>query len=218
MPAHSENLPAPTRRARPRVERGANAALFGLLAASVLTLFLQPLWSITARIPASYDEGWNAYHAAAAIGGGTLYPPRSALISDNYPPLSFYVVGALGHLVGDNIIAGRFIALASLLVVAGNVFFVLRALGEAPNRIGIRGIVAPGLRRNVFPRLCRDGRTTVVWPRTDDRRARHLPAAAWTNAAVLSGITRAGINGGWRVREDQPGPIAAGRADLVRDP
>lgn len=102
-----------------------------IFVAAVAALYLQPLSSITTRIPASYDEGWNAYNAEAAIGGGLLYPPRDALIADNYPPVSFYVVGGLGRLVGDDIIAGRLIALASLLVVAGNIFLVLRTL-DAP--------------------------------------------------------------------------------------
>lgn len=109
---------------------------FWVFAAAVAALYLQPLYSITARIPASYDEGWNAYNAAAAIGGGMLYPPRDALISDNYPPLSFYVVGGLGQLVGDDIISGRLIAAASLLVVAVNVFLALRALDAQPLECG----------------------------------------------------------------------------------
>jgi len=112
--------------------------VFGL---AVLTLYLQPLWSITVRVPASYDEGWNAYHAAAAIGGGMLYPSREGLISNNYPPLSFYVVGALGRLSGDNIIAGRLIALASLVAVAGNIFLVLRALGAARAQSGFGALL-----------------------------------------------------------------------------
>lgn len=99
-----------------------------IFAAAAAVFYLQPLWSIMARVPASYDEGWNAYNAAAAIDGGRLYPPPGALIADNYPPVSFYVVGGLGRLIGDNIIAGRLIALASLVIVAGNVFLVLRAL------------------------------------------------------------------------------------------
>ncbi len=113
-------------------ERRAGAAAFWIFAVVVAALYLPLLWSIAARIPASYDEGWNAYNAEAAIGGGMLYPPRDALIADNYPPLSFYVVGGLGRLVGDDIIAGRLIAAASLLVVAGNVFLVLRALDAQP--------------------------------------------------------------------------------------
>lgn len=122
-------------------ERRAGAAAFWIFAVVVAALYLPLLWSIAARIPASYDEGWNAYNAEAAIGGGMLYPPRDALIADNYPPLSFYVVGGLGRLVGDDIIAGRLIAAASLLVVAGNVFLVLRALDAQPLDCGFGALL-----------------------------------------------------------------------------
>jgi hypothetical protein len=44
--------------------------------------------------------------------------------------LSFYIVGLLGKVVGDNIIAGRAVALAGMLIVAGNVYFWLRAAGS----------------------------------------------------------------------------------------
>jgi hypothetical protein len=137
---NNETLPVPEVHASSSWEP-AGAGVLWLVVVAVLALFLQPLWSITVRVPASYDEGWNAYHAAAAIGGGMLYPPREALISNNYPPLSFFVVGALGHLVGDNIIAGRLIALASLLVVAGNIFLVPRALGAARAQSGFGALL-----------------------------------------------------------------------------
>ncbi len=114
--------------------------VLAVFAAAVAALYLQPLWSITTRIPASYDEGWNAYNAEAAIGG-QLYPPPDALIADNYPPVSFYVVGGLGRLVGDDIVAGRLIALASLLIVAGNIFLVLRALDARPLASGFASLV-----------------------------------------------------------------------------
>ena len=48
-------------------------------------------------MPANYSEGWHAYRADAALAGGVLYPAPDALTSNNYPPLSFYVVGALGR-------------------------------------------------------------------------------------------------------------------------
>ena len=115
--------------------------MLGLLVVAVLALYLQPLWSITVRVPVSYNEGWNAYHAETAIAGGMLYPPRDALISNNYPPLSFYVVGALGRLAGDNVIAGRFVALVSLLVVAGNIALVLRALGATRTESGFAALL-----------------------------------------------------------------------------
>ena len=137
----------------PETGRGHARVMLALaiFAAAVATLYLQPLWSITTRVPASYDEGWNAYNAAAAIGGGMLYPPRDALITDNYPPVSFYVVGGLGRVVGDDIIAGRLIALASLVVVAGNVFLVLRTLAAPPLACGFASLLFLAYTGAFFP-------------------------------------------------------------------
>lgn len=44
------------------------------------------------------NEGWNAYFADAAMGKMPLYPSASQLITNNYPPLSFYIVGSIGRL------------------------------------------------------------------------------------------------------------------------
>jgi len=42
----------------------------------------------------NFNEPWNAYFADEAIRGEKLYPSRDQFITNNYPPLSFYVVGA----------------------------------------------------------------------------------------------------------------------------
>jgi hypothetical protein len=47
------------------------------------------------------------------MSGAPLYSGANALFFDNYPPLSFYLVGALGKLLGDNIVAGRCVSLIS---------------------------------------------------------------------------------------------------------
>ncbi len=85
-------------------------------------LLLGPLLTIPLHIPLSYNEGWNAYFDLRAVHPrmGPLYPPAGSLVFNNYPPLSFYLVGIVGnHGVGDLIAAGRTVALASLLVCAG---------------------------------------------------------------------------------------------------
>lgn len=66
----------------------------------------------------NYNEGWNAYHAVAVFGDAPLYPAAGSLFPNNYPPLSFAIVGALGHLTGDPIFAGRWISLVSFLWLA----------------------------------------------------------------------------------------------------
>ncbi len=88
------------------------------------------LWRAAAvlclRVPLDPNEGWNAYHAAAAMAGHGLYPEPASFMTDNYPPLSFYAVGVLGRAVGDNIVAGRILSLASFLFVSCGVAVLAR--------------------------------------------------------------------------------------------
>ncbi|MGH6889418.1 MAG: glycosyltransferase family 39 protein [Rhizomicrobium sp.] len=74
------------------------------------------------------NEGWNAYHAAAAVAGRGLYPPPGNLMFNNYPPLSFFLIGSLGTLVGDQIVAGRIVSLLSFVLVCAFAAAILRSL------------------------------------------------------------------------------------------
>jgi hypothetical protein len=103
----------------------------GLLTAAWLEAFIAPTFTLFRQIPNGYNEGWNAYWAYTAWHGGQLYPPLDGPISNNYPPLSFYVAGALGHLLGDDIFAGRLLALVSLMVIAVSLGLWLRASGSS---------------------------------------------------------------------------------------
>ncbi|ESA38271.1 membrane protein [Leptolyngbya sp. Heron Island J] len=89
-------------------------------------LLLQPIVELVAIVPKNYNEGWNAFHSAHALGPENLYPKADQLFSNNYPPLSFYLVGGLGAVMGDGIIAGRLVALGSLLLVTASIFLILR--------------------------------------------------------------------------------------------
>lgn len=112
------------------MRRALNAgALFYGLALAALTavtaaLLLRAGLAIPAHVPRDPDEGWNAYLAMAAMRGAPLYP--HGLMTDNYPPLSFYIVGTLARLTGDAILAGRMLSLAALLGVAGGIALLLR--------------------------------------------------------------------------------------------
>ena len=90
-------------------------AWIGTIAAVV---FAQRIVQLPIRASLNYNEGWNAYQAAHAFGPEALYPSLGATFSNNYPPLSFYIVGGLGQLIGDNIIAGRIISLLALCAIA----------------------------------------------------------------------------------------------------
>ena len=101
------------------------AALLILLAAA------SRLWLIPVHLGLDPNEGWNGYQALRAMGAGPLYPPPGAMTGNNYPPLSFFVVGGLGRLVGDPIVAGRLLSLASVLAIAAAIAAILRRLGTA---------------------------------------------------------------------------------------
>lgn len=83
--------------------------------------------TIFLHVPLDPNEGWNAYHAMEAMSGGGLYPPGGGFMFNNYPPLSFYIVGALGK-TGDHILAGRILSLLATLGVSGGVFTALRIM------------------------------------------------------------------------------------------
>jgi hypothetical protein len=47
---------------------------------------------------------------SAVLAGGPLYFPPDALLTNNYPPLSFYLLAPLAGLLGDAVFAGRLVA------------------------------------------------------------------------------------------------------------
>jgi hypothetical protein len=97
------------------------------LAFAAASLLLRDALAIAAHVPLDPDEGWNAYLARAAVTGSPLYPQN--LMINNYPPLSFYIVGALGTITGDPIVAGRLLSLIAFFAVAGAITVILREMG-----------------------------------------------------------------------------------------
>ncbi|HEY5239287.1 MAG TPA: glycosyltransferase family 39 protein [Rhizomicrobium sp.] len=91
------------------------------------------LWRVVATIglhvPLDPNEGWNAYHAMRAMSGAPLYPGAHSFLVNNYPPLSFYVVGTFGRALGDNIIAGRILSLLGFFATSAGIFVAARAMG-----------------------------------------------------------------------------------------
>jgi hypothetical protein len=95
-------------------------------AVSLLLLLLFPFLAfdilrIRYAAPIDSNEGWNAIHAGRVFAGEPLYTPLIGLplIPVNYPPLSFFIIGAIGSLTGSPLLTGRVVSLVSLLVVAG---------------------------------------------------------------------------------------------------
>ncbi|CAA7620430.1 hypothetical protein [Magnetospirillum sp. SS-4] len=76
-------------------------------------------------------EGWNAYHQARAIAGQSLYKAGSPYFFNNYPPLSFYMVGALSVPLGDVILAGRLASLAAVIALCLGVAGIVRSAGAS---------------------------------------------------------------------------------------
>jgi hypothetical protein len=99
------------------------------IALGAIATFIVPLAQLFREIPRNYNEGWNAFWAEAALREGALYASADSLVSNNYPPLSFLIVGRIGRLLGDNIIAGRIVSLASLAVLVAAACLWLRATG-----------------------------------------------------------------------------------------
>ena len=100
--------------------------------ALVVFVAIHLVW-LTYRLPIPLEiftnEAWNAWHAVAATGARTLYPAKDELIINNYTPLSFYLVGYVGKLLGDVMLAGRLIALASTIAIAAMVYHIVRQFG-----------------------------------------------------------------------------------------
>jgi hypothetical protein len=107
---------------------------FGLamLALGVLVTLVTPVSLVFRTVSRNYNEGWNAFWADAAVAGnGSLYASGESLITNNYPPLSFHLVGRIGQFVGDNVIAGRLVSLASFAVLILTASLWLRAVGTS---------------------------------------------------------------------------------------
>ena len=97
--------------------------------AVIVALSASRLWLLPMHFSPDPNEGWNAFQALRATGAGLLYPPADALTGNNYPPLSFLLIGAIGRLMGDQIIAGRLVALGSVIGIAGLIAVIVRRLG-----------------------------------------------------------------------------------------
>jgi Dolichyl-phosphate-mannose-protein mannosyltransferase len=100
-----------------------------LLYAIAILAFTWPVYRAFLNIEITDNEGWNAYFADAAMGKMPLYPSTAQLITNNYPPLSFYIVGLAGRLIGDAVLAGRLLSLISVIAIATAIALSVRRLG-----------------------------------------------------------------------------------------
>lgn len=98
-----------------------------MLAIAAVCLMALPASLLFSHVPRLYNEGWNAFIAQRAMSGDALYPPAGSTVFNNYPPLSFYVVGSLGLVLGDDILAGRIVSWLSLGWVTASLFSIVRS-------------------------------------------------------------------------------------------
>jgi hypothetical protein len=102
-----------------------------MLTAAAIVVLAKPLALLFRFVPRSYNEGWNAFWAEAVAHRSALYVSADSLIANNYPPVSFYLVGLVGRATGDNIIAGRLVSLGSFVALLVAVYLFLRAVRAA---------------------------------------------------------------------------------------
>jgi hypothetical protein len=120
-----------------RFDTRAQIVLLALLA----TYFLVwPVWRAQFPMEIAQNEGWNAYHADAAMGAAPLYPSPDTLIVNNYPPLSFYALGWLGKLFGDALYVGRVLSLIATVGLGALIARVVLQLGGGGAGAAIGGL------------------------------------------------------------------------------
>ena len=90
------------------------------------------------------NEGWTAYHAADAASGRALYPAPGGLVYNNYPPLGYYLIGGLGRLIGDTILAGRILSVAAFVGIALGIRKAVLLMGAGWREAGFAALIFAG--------------------------------------------------------------------------
>ena len=146
----------------------ASVAVLALLAA----LFsVWPIWRALFALEVSSDEPWNAYQVDILSRGRALYPDSESLITNNYPPLSYYLVRGLSAGSVDPVYVGRILSLLSVVATAVAVGACVRQLGGSKLAATVAGLWFVATMVRFF-----DGYVGVNDP--------HLPALSMTVAAM----------------------------------
>jgi hypothetical protein len=133
MGARLRGMPPASRSGETRISPGVLAATV-LLGALAALYFAWPVYR--AFLPLQIEGGgvWQAYHADALRAGMPLYS-FDVLSTNNYPPLSFYLLNALSAVTGfDVLYVGRVLCLTATLAAAIGVWACVRSL--AGSRLG----------------------------------------------------------------------------------
>ena len=92
--------------------------VFGLLSVLWLTLLWFPLARMSGQFTTTINEGFATYQQTTAARGDKVYGSPPKYVYQNYPPLSFHLVGWLGLLTHDTNVAGRWISFLAYLAIA----------------------------------------------------------------------------------------------------
>ena len=126
MPSYDAAYISPTSSTRQAC--GALHVAFLTLIAAYFLIF--PIYRGFFSIEIGPNESWNAYHQDAALGAGPLYPAPDALIVNNYPPISFYVISWTASWTGgDALFVGRVLSVAAILGLGFVIALVIRKFG-----------------------------------------------------------------------------------------
>ena len=106
------------------------AAMFALVVLGTTWI----AWRASFPMEINFNEPWNAWLSDLAMQPDKLYPPRDALVMNNYPPLSRLIMHVFAELpiFSNALYAGRAISLVSLFASAAAVYSVSRDLGARP--------------------------------------------------------------------------------------
>ena len=111
------------------------------LIASIAAYFLIfPVYRGVFFLEIAPNESWNAYHQDAALGAGPLYPAADTLVINNYPPLSFYLIGGIASWIGDALFVGRALSIAAVIGLGVVIALIIRQLGAASVAAGVGGV------------------------------------------------------------------------------
>jgi len=110
--------------------RGATAlsAALAFLVTLAIASAVGPFYRSFYLFEININEAWYLYHAKALLTGEPLYPPLQTLITNNYPPLSFYTLAGIMRVTEHPIWAARLFSFAALTAITALIYFTLRRL------------------------------------------------------------------------------------------
>ena len=85
-------------------------------------------YRLTFTLSLSINEAWNLNHTLNYIRHSELYPDKSNLYTNNYPPISFMIYKFLSPLGVDLLTLGRSLSLLAVITIAFLIFLISKSL------------------------------------------------------------------------------------------